>query len=208
MRKTVLFVVLMSASCVLAQDLKPVPLLQPQTDGGRPLMQVLKDRKTTRDFATDKLPPQVLSNLLWAAFGVNRPDGRRTAPSAMNRQEIDIYIATGDGLFVYDAKGNRLEPVLAQDIRAATGTQSFAATAPLDLVYVADLSKAGSGPDADLYTAADTGFIAQNVYLFCASEGLATVVRGSVDRPALAKAMKLRPEQKIILAQTVGYPKK
>jgi nitroreductase len=198
----------MSASCLLAQDLKPITLPQPQTDGGRPLMQVLKDRKTTRDFAADKLSPQVLSNLLWAAFGVNRPDGRRTAPSAMNRQEIDIYVATADGLFIYDAKGNKLVPALAQDVRAATGTQSFAATAPLDLVYVADLAKAGSEPDADLYTAADTGFIAQNVYLYCASEGLATVVRGSVDRAALAKAMKLRSDQKIILAQTVGYPKK
>ena len=208
MRKSMLLVVLMTASCVLAQDLKPIPLPPPQTDGGRPLMQVLKDRKTTRDFAPDKLSPQVLSNLLWAAFGVNRPDGRRTAPSAMNRQEIDIYVATGEGLFLYDAKGNRLEPVLAQDVRPATGTQPFVATAPLDLVYVADLSKAGSGPDADLYTAADTGFIAQNVYLFCASEGLATVVRGSIDRAALAKAMKLRPEQRIILSQTVGYPKK
>jgi nitroreductase len=201
-------VVLMTASCVLAQDLKPVTLPQPQTDGGRPLMQVLKERKTTREFAADKLPPQVLSNLLWAAFGVNRPDGRRTAPSAMNRQEIDIYVATGDGLFVYNAQGNRLDPVLAQDVRAATGTQPFPASAPLDLVYVADFAKAGSAPDADLYTAADSGFIAQNVYLYCASEGLATVVRGSVDRAALAKAMKLRPDQKIILAQTVGYPKK
>lgn len=208
MRKSMWLVVLMTASCVLAQDLKPVTLPQPQTDGGRPLMQVLKDRKTTREFAADKLPPQVLSNLLWAAFGVNRPDGRRTAPSAMNRQEIDIYVATGDGLFVYNAQGNRLDPVLAQDVRAATGTQPFPASAPLDLVYVADFAKAGSAPDADLYTAADSGFIAQNVYLYCASEGLATVVRGSVDRAALAKAMKLRPDQKIILAQTVGYPKK
>ncbi|MGA2855625.1 MAG: nitroreductase family protein [Candidatus Sulfotelmatobacter sp.] len=208
MRRLMLFVVLMSASCVLAQDLKPIPLPQPQTDGGRPLMQVLKARKTTREFAADKLPPQILSNLLWAAFGVNRPDGRRTAPSAMNRQEIDIYVATGDGLFVYNAQANRLDPVLAQDVRAATGTQPFPASAPLDLVYVADFAKAGSEPDADLYTAADTGFIAQNVYLYCASEGLATVVRGSVDRVALAKAMKLRPNQKIILAQTVGYPKK
>jgi nitroreductase len=203
-----LAVVIMSASCLLAQDLKPISLPQPQTDGGRPLMQVLKERKTTRDFAADKLSPQVLSNLLWAAFGVNRPDGRRTAPSAMNRQEMDIYVATSDGLFVYNAQANRLDPVLAQDVRAATGTQSFAATAPLDLVYVADLAKTGSEPDADLYTAADAGFIAQNVYLFCASEGLATVVRGSVDRAALAKAMKLRSDQKIILAQTVGYPKK
>jgi nitroreductase len=203
-----LLVVLMTASSLLAQDLKPIALPQPQTEGGRPLMQVLKERKTTREFAPDKLPPQILSNLLWAAFGVNRPDGKRTAPSAMNRQEMDIYVATGDGLFVYNAQANRLDPVLGQDVRAATGTQSFVATAPLNLVYVADLAKAGSEPDAELYTAADAGFIAQNVYLYCASEGLATVVRGSVDRVALAKAIKLRADQKIILAQTVGYPKK
>ena len=208
MRKSLFIVVLVSASCLLAQDLKPISLPQPQTEGGRPLMQVLRERKTTRDFAADKLPQQLLSNLLWAAFGVNRPDGKRTAPSAMNWQEMDIYVATGEGLFLYDAKGNRLEPVLAQDIRQATGTQSFVATAPLDLVYVADLSKAGSGPDTELFTAADAGFISQNVYLFCASENLATVVRGSIDRVTLAKAMKLRPEQRIILAQTVGYPRK
>ncbi len=208
MRKYVFAVVLASASCLFAQDLKPVALPRPQTEGGRPLMPVLKDRKTTRDFAPDKLPEQLLSNLLWAAFGVNRPDGRRTAPSAMNWQEIDIYVATGEGLFRYDAKQNRLEPVLAQDVRGATGTQSFVATAPVNLVYVANLSKTGSSPNANLFTAADAGFIGQNVYLFCASENLATVVRGSIDRVALAKKMRLRPEQKIILAQTVGYPKK
>ena len=208
MRRSVLIIALITTSCLFAQDLKPVALPQPQTDGGRPLMRVLKDRKTTRDFAPDRLPQQVLSNLLWAAFGVNRPDGRRTAPSAMNWQEMDIYVATSDGLFIYDAKGNRLEPVLAQDIRPATGMQPFVAGAPLNLVYVADLAKVGSGPDTEMFTAADAGFISQNVYLFCASEGLATVVRGSIDRVALAKAMKLRPQQKIILAQTVGYPKK
>ena len=208
MRRSVLIIALITASWLFAQDVKPVALPQPQTAGGKPLMQVLKDRKTTRDFATDKLSPQLLSNLLWAAFGVNRPDGRRTAPSAMNWQEMDIYVATAEGLFVYDAKGNRLEQVLAQDIRGATGTQSFVAAAPLNLVYVADLAKVGSGPDREMFTAADAGFISQNVYLFCASEGLATVVRGSMDRVALAKAMKLRPQQKIILAQTVGYPKK
>jgi SagB-type dehydrogenase family enzyme len=174
-------------------------------------MQVLKDRQTSREFSSQKLPPQVLSNLLWAAFGVNRPDsGKRTAPSAMNWQEIDIYVATQDGLYVYDAKANALKPVLAQDVRGATGRQPFVKEAPVNLVYVADLAKAGraSGEDQTLYTAADTGFIAQNVYLFCASEGLAAVVRGGVDRAALAKLIKLRPDQKIILAQTVGYPKK
>jgi SagB-type dehydrogenase family enzyme len=173
-------------------------------------MQVLKDRHSTREFSSQKLSPQMLSNLLWAAFGVNRPDGKRTAPSAMNWQEIDVYVATQDGLFLYDAIANALNPVLAQDVRAATGMQPFVKEAALDLVYVADLAKTGrtGGEDQTLYTAADTGFIAQNVYLFCASEGLAVVVRGSVDRVALAKLIKLRPNQKIILAQTVGYPKK
>jgi len=195
----------------VAQELKPLELPKPQMDIGRPLMQVLKDRSTSRAFSAEKLPAQVLSNLLWAAFGVNRPEsGKRTAPSAVNWQEIDIYVATADGLYVYDAKAHRLNPVLAEDIRAATGMQPFVKDAPVNLVYVADLAKTGraSSSDQELYTAADTGFIAQNVYLYCASEGLATVIRGSVDRAGLAKAMKLRPDQKITLAQTVGYPKK
>jgi SagB-type dehydrogenase family enzyme len=199
------------AAVAAAQELKPLALPQPQTDGGRPLMQVLKDRHTTREFKPDKLPLQVLSNLLWAAFGVNRPDsGKRTAPSARNRQEIDIYVALAEGLYVYDAKAHGLNPVLAQDVRAATGGQDFVKEAPVNLVYVADLTKTGdaSPEDKNFYTAVDTGFIAQNVYLFCASEGLAAVVRGMVDRPALAKLMKLRPDQRITVAQTVGYPKK
>ena len=173
-------------------------------------MQVLKDRHSTREFSSQNLSPQVLSNLLWAAFGINRSDGKRTAPSAMNWQEIDVYVATQDGLYVYDAKANCLKPVLQQDVRGSTGTQAFVKDAALDLVYVADLGKTGKagGDDQLLYTGADTGFIAQNVYLFCASEGLAAVVRGSIDREAFAKTAKLRPNQKIILAQTVGYPKK
>ncbi len=199
------------ATLAVAQELNPVPLPPPQTSGGRPLMQALKDRQTSREFSSQKLPAQVLSNLLWAAFGVNRPDsGKRTAPSCMNWQEIDIYVAAQDGLYIYDAKAGALKPVLAQDVRGATGQQSFVKDAPVNLVYVADLAKTGGagGEDQILFTGADTGFIAQNVYLFCASEGLAAVVRGSVDRRALAKLMKLRPDQKIILAQTVGYPKK
>jgi SagB-type dehydrogenase family enzyme len=192
------------------QELKPIRLLQPQTDGGRPLMQVLKDRKTSRAFSSEKLPLQVLSNMLWAAWGVNRPDGKRTAPSARNWQEIDVYVALADGLYLYDAKANILQPILAGDIRAATGPQPFVKDAPVNLIFVSDLSKMGGAPDdqKDFYSATDTGFISQNVYLYCASEGLATVVRGYVDKPTLAKVMKLRPDQKVILAQTVGYPKK
>ena len=193
-----------------AQALKPVKLPPPQTDGGRPLMQALKDRKSTREFGPGTLSPQTLSNLLWAAFGINRPDGHRTAPSALNWQEVSIYVATPEGVYLYDAGENALHPVLAGDYRAATGTQAFVKDAAVNLVYVSDLSKTSRAApsDAEMYTAADVGFISQNVYLFCASEGLATVVRGSVDRPALAKTLNLQPSQKIILAQSVGYPKK
>lgn len=170
-------------------------------------MQVLKDRKSTRDFRPDKLPKQTLSNLLWAGFGINRPDGRRTAPSASHKQEIDIYVATADTLYVYEAKGNRLRPLLREDIRAKTGIQPFVGEAPVNLIYVADLAKTGTdSAERDIDVAADTGFIAENIYLFCASEGLATVVRGSIDRPMLSRAMKLRANQRIILAQTIGYP--
>jgi nitroreductase len=200
-------IMLLCPATGLAQELKPFQLPDPQTDIGRPLMQVLKDRRSTRTFKSEPLPVQAVSNLLWAAFGINRPEsGGRTAPSASNRQEIDIYVATAEGLYVYDAKGNRLNPVIHDDVRAQTGIQPFVKDAPVDLVYVADLSRAGAdSAERDMDVAADTGFIAQNVYLFCASERLATVVRGSIDRQALSRAMRLRPNQRIILSQTVGY---
>jgi len=193
-----------------AQGLQPVKLPPPQLDGGRPLMQVLKDRKSTREFGPAMLSAQTLSNLLWAAFGINRSDGHRTAPSAMNWQEVSIYVANAQGVYIYDAKDDVLDPVLVGDFRGATGTQSFVKDAAVNLVYVSDLAKTGrvASSDTEMFTAADVGFIAQNVYLYCASEGLATVVRGSVDKPALAKTFHLLPNQKIILAQSVGYPKK
>jgi nitroreductase len=194
----------------LAEEFKPIELLKPQTNGGVPLMQALKARSSSREYSTKSLPLQVLSNMLWAAWGINRPDGKRTAPSAMNLQEIDVYVALAEGFYLYDARANVLKPVLSKDIRAMTGGQPFVKNAPVNLVYVADHSRMGrvSPKDKTFYSAANTGFISQNVYLFCASEGLATVVRAYVDKSALARAMKLRPDQKIILAQTVGYPKK
>lgn len=195
---------------ISAQELKPIELPKPQTEGGKPLMQALRERRSAREFSSQELPPQTLSNLLWAAFGVNRPDGRRTAPSARNMQEIDLYVALPQGLFLYDAKAHRLTPIVAEDLRPLTGTQPFVAQAPLNLVYVADYARMGQGSEESriFYSAADTGFIAQNVYLFCASEGLATVVRALIDREKLAARMKLRPDQRIVLAQTVGYPTK
>jgi SagB-type dehydrogenase family enzyme len=195
----------------IAEDLKPIQLPKPQMDGGKPLMLALKDRRTTREFSPEKLPLQVLSNLLWAAGGINREDvGKRTAPSAHDWQEIDIYAATADGLFLYDPSANVLKPILPEDIRELTGKQPFVKTAPVNLVFVANYSKMSGASDEEktFYSAADTGFISQNVYLFCASEGLATVVRGYVDKTELAKKMKLAPDQAVTLAQTIGYPKK
>lgn len=195
-----------------AQEHTPLALPPPQMEGGTPLMQALKARQSSREFRPEPLPVQMLSNLLWAAFGINRQEsGGRTAPSAHNWQEIDIYVATATGLFVFDAKPHALLPILSQDIRALTGTQGFVSQAPVQLLYVADLSRMGqatSETEKHFYAPADTGFISQNVYLYCASEGLATVVRQSIDRAVLAATMQLRPEQQIMLAQSVGYPKR
>ncbi len=192
-----------------AAELSPIKLPPPNLKGGKSLMQSLQARKSSRDFSAKKLPVEVLSNLLWAAHGINRPEsGKRTAPSAVNWQEVDIYVAIADGLYLYNAKEHTLKPVIKQDIRALTGKQLFVKEAPVNLIYVADYSRMGkaNAEERSSYAAADTGFIAQNVYLYCASEGLATVIRGSIDRDVLAKAMRLRDSQKIIFSQTVGYP--
>jgi len=165
------------------QELRPIDLPKPQMTGGKPLMEALRDRQSIRSFQSKPLPAQVLSNLLWAAFGINRPEsGKRTAPSARNWQEMDIYVVLPEATYLYDAKAHRLNPVLAGDHRAATGGQDFVKDAPVNLVLVADLAKTGdaSSESTRVSVAVDAGLIAQNVYLFCASEGLGTVVRGSI----------------------------
>ncbi len=190
-------------------EVKNMRLLPPDTEGGKPLMQALSERKSSREFRPDELPPQVLSNLLWAANGVNRPDGRRTSPSAKNTQEIEIYVAKKEALYLYDAKEHALTVVIPEDIRSRIGRQVFVQDAPVGLIFVSNTGKfrGGSEEDASFYSATDTGYVSQNVYLFCASEGLSTVVLGTIDRDQLAKTMKLQPRQRIILTQPVGYPK-
>jgi SagB-type dehydrogenase family enzyme len=192
-----------------ADELKPIQLPAPKLDTGKSLVQALTERKSQREFSSGALSQQVLSNLLWAAWGINRQDkDKRTAPSSFNRQELDVYVTTTDGAYRYDPKGNALVPVASGDIRALTGTQSYFKDAAINLVYVSDLSKMDGEEAAKMYTtAADTGFIAQNVYLYCASEGLATVFRAGIDKPKLAEALKLKPDQRITFAQTVGFPK-
>jgi SagB-type dehydrogenase family enzyme len=192
-----------------AQETGAIKLPPPETAGGMPLMQALKARHSTREFSSKPLPPQVLANLLWAASGVNRPDtGQRTAPSAHDWREIDVVVTTADGAYRYDPPTHTLKRVVAGDLRPLAGVQDFVATVPLNLVYVADLDRmsGASAEDKAFYSATDAGFIAQNVYLYCASAGLAVVVRGLVDREALGAALGLGKHQRIILAQSVGYP--
>lgn len=196
---------------VFADEPKPIQLPAPDTTGGMPLMKALKLRHSTREFAPDTLSTKMLSNLLWAACGINRPESdKRTAPSAMNKQEIDLYVATAHGLYLYEPKSHSLKMILPDDIRAVTGVQDYVKDAPINFVYVADYAKIDYPSETDKikYTSADAAFIAQNVYLFAASENLAAVVRGAIDIGKLAAAMKLRPDQHVILAQTIGFPKK
>jgi SagB-type dehydrogenase family enzyme len=203
----ILFFLFLDAS---AQEAKIIKLPQPQTEIGKPLMQCLKLRQSSREFDSKPIEIQDLSNLLWAACGINRQEsGKRTAPSAMNNQETDIFLAMPDGVYLYNPKEHSLYPVMNEDIRALTGKQEFVKTAPLNLIYVADYSKMGKAEEESkiLYSGADVGFIAQNVYLYCASQGLSVVVRAMVDKPALAKKLGLTKDQKIILSQTVGYAK-
>jgi len=191
-----------------ADDSQSIKFASPPDTGGKPLMEALYQRKTEREIKPEKLSVEQLGNLLWAAFGINRPaNDHRTAPSAMNSQEMDIYAATAEGLYVYRPKPHQLELVSKQDLRAQTGGAAFATNAPVTLIYVADLSRLdkASGDTRVIYANFDAGCICQNVYLFCASENLATVVH-DLNRGPLEAALKLKPEQRIIMAQAVGKP--
>jgi len=217
MKKYVLvFFSLLSLNGILlnlsAQD---IILLSPDKTGGKPLMQALNERQTIRSFTKDSLSQQQLSDLLWAGWGINRADQKkRTAPSSRNMQEIDVYVALPLGLYLYVAESNLLKQINKKDLRKLTGSQPFVAEAALNIVYVADMGKLGKKEgdeitDSDLLSSwANAAFIAQNIYLYCASANLGCVVRGMVPDVQLAPEMELRSNQKIIFAHTVGVPEK
>jgi SagB-type dehydrogenase family enzyme len=174
-----------------------------------PLIEALWNRKTTRDYKTEKIPVHVLSGLLWAGFGVNRPQtGHRTAPSALNTQDISIYVAAHQGLFRYNAGEHSLQPVLSDDIRRLTIlNQPNVAEAPIQLIYVSNYGRLGATPDQMVrWSWAHTGLIAQNVYLYCAAAGLATVVRARFVQVTLENGMNLGADEHVTLVQAVGYP--
>ena len=198
---------LLAATTAFAND--DILLPQPLTSGGMPLMQALSSRRSLRDFEDRDIGMQTLSSLLWAANGINRPsDGRRTAPTGRNVQDVEVYVMLPSGVYRHDAKANALRLVNSGDHRSAAGMQPFAREARLNLFYVHDSSRAMKSSDADVmrYAGIHAGAIMQNVYLFCAKEGLATVARAYLDYDACAKALKLDAGQRVILGQTVGYP--
>jgi nitroreductase len=215
MKKTILrfLTVLFGGTIFLTISAQDIALPAPDKTGGKPLMQALNERQSIRTFTKDNLTLQQLSDLLWAGWGINRIDlKKRTAPSARNVQEIDVYVALPGGLYLYVAESNMLKQINNKDLRKLSGTQDFVAEAALNLVFVSDMGKLGKKEgdeikDSDLLSSyANTAFIAQNIYLYCASANLGCVIRGMVPKDKLAPEMGLRSNQRIILAQTVGVP--
>jgi SagB-type dehydrogenase family enzyme len=197
-------------SVAAAADLKPVSLSAPSKDRGFSVIKALSVRASVRAYSDKSLSLQDLSDLLWAADGINRPDkGLRTASSAMNAQDIDVYVILADGAYLYNAKGNVLEPVSAGDYRAVIGKQDYVKTAPVNLILVSDTSRFKNGDEGSKLTMAalDAGIVSQNVSVFCASVGLCTVPRASIDVKKMQEVLKLKDSQKVLLNHPVGYPK-
>lgn len=191
-----------------AQTLKEIPLIKPDIHSGKPLMTALMERSSHREFDSRQLSEEHLSGLLWAACGINRQEsGKRTAPSSMNFQDVQLYVLLQSGIYLYNEANHKLLLVKEGDYRAMAGKQDFVASAPVNLVLVSDYSRMEKAEEKEkeFYSAIDAGFISQNIYLYCASEGLNTVVRAYIDRENLHQIMQLKPEQHVIVSQTVGY---
>ena len=205
---TLLLSILLLSNMAIGQVAKEIKLNAPDKERGSSLMKALNDRRSSREMDIKALNLQDLSDLIWAANGVNRPDGRRTAPTAMNRQDIDLYVALHDGTYLYDAKEHILKLVLEQDIRPLlAGPQEFIKSAPVVLVIVSDTAKFPAGIDGKLWGAFDAGIVSQNINIFCSAVGLETVTRAYMDADKVKAALKLSEGQIVMLNNPVGYPK-
>ncbi len=196
------------ALCLLASTLfvysqqEVIDLPAPVKTGGKPLMEAFSERQSNREYTGQEMDNQTLSNLLWSANGFNRPD-KRTVATSQNKQEMEVYVVLKDGAYWYDAKEHKLRLHVKGDIRESLGQANITNNAALTLVYVADLAKASNREAGYI----DTGHICQNVYLFCASNNLGTVARGSFKRPDVHNALNLGEKQEVTLVQPVGYLK-
>ena len=202
---------IMASTGLYSQDLQDIKLNAPDKSRGSAVMKALSDRQSVREYDAKDLSLQDLSDLLWATNGINREDGRRTAPSAMNRQEIDVYVVNKDGAYLYDPASHSLKGLTKGDFRkAVAASQDFAATAPVSIVLVANLEKLGNpaSENTRLTGAMDAGIVNQNINIFCAAVGLVTVPRGTMNKDELKQALKLSDTQALMLNNPVGYPKK
>lgn len=212
--KTATISILFLITCLMttnAQDLQTIKLNTPDKTRGSATMKALSDRHSDREYDSRQLSLQDLSDLLWAANGVNRADGKRTAPTAMNRQEIDVYVIRQDGAYLYDAQAHALNPIVKGDFRGLiAGSQDFAKTAPISLLMVINLKKLGdpASEQTKLMGAVDAGNVSQNINIFCSAVGLATVPRATMDKAKLKETLKLDDAQLPIMNNPVGYPKK
>ena len=193
-----------------AQELKTIKLSAPDKTRGSAIMKALNDRQSVREYSADKIKPQDLSDLLWAANGINRPDGKRTAPSCRDFRDVEVYVILQEGTYIYDVQEHALIPISAGDFRGAVAAgQDFAKEAPLCIVLVADMTKYGNmSENSKLMAAIDVGIVCQNINVACAGLGLATVPRGSMDQAALKTALKLKDNHLLLMNNPVGYPKK
>lgn len=206
--KLSLVALLFFSSQLIAQNIIELPA--PDKTGGKPLMQALNERQSNRDFIDKDLTEQQLSELLWAAYGINRPeDKKHTIPTSRNKQDIEIFVTTKNGVFLYLPEAHSLKQINDKDLRKVAGKQAFVKDAAVNLIYVSDFDKLGKGDDQTKMITAAThcGFIGQNVYLYCASEGLITVFRAWIDKEEIREALQLKENQKVIYSQTVGYSK-
>lgn len=209
MKKVVIsFLVLLSWTICSAQVIETITLPSAQKTGGVSVMEAFQLRKSQRSFSSKELTTQQLSNLLWAAYGINRPEGLRTVPAAKEWYEYDIYVIKSDGWYLYEPKKHFLLKMGNEDLRVYGGTQDFVKAAPVILVYVADFDRMTNTTDElrKFFSAVDVGYISQNVYLYCASEGLATIILGQVDKVKVREVLKLKTNQQVILSQPVAYP--
>jgi len=202
-------VILLASYCIQAQELSVIQLNAPDKTRGSAVMKALDDRQSVREFSSETIKPQDLSDLLWAANGINRPDGKRTAPSCRNFQDVEMYVVLPEGAYLYDAREHALKPVVAGDYRSAVASgQEFAKTAPLSIVLVADMTKYGNMSESSkLMAAIDVGIVCQNINVACAGLGLATVPRGTMDQATLRTALKLADNRLLLINNPVGYPK-
>jgi len=210
MKKLIILITVAFLSSSLFAQQKVVELPAPEKEGGKPLMEALNERHSARAFANKKMPEQTLSNLLWAAYGINREEaGKHTTPTSKNVQDMQVYITTQDGAYLYLPKQNAIKKVVDEDIRASMGEQEFTANAALNLIYVSDFSQYEGGDEITkkITASAHCGFIGQNVYLFCASEGLNSVFRAWIDKDLIHEKLQLGENQHVIYTHTVGYPK-